>query len=237
MKKILFAVLAAVGMAGSGQAQESPENAFVSQSLELAAFDKISVSGPFKVSVYVTDAPTEVVLTGPPSMIADTIAEVDSGALAIRFSEGADWSWTPGSGMHLLVTVPALSVVEVHGAGQVEILQIRGEVFEASTSGSGSITLQNMDVGEARFATGGSGSIMAEGIARSGRYATSGSGSIDAKRLRVADADIAVGGSGSIFADVSGRANVVVEGSGSADIVGGAECETQDRGSGSIECR
>ena len=94
-----------------------------------------------------------------------------------------------------------------------------------------------MNVEAVRFVTRGAGSINAEGTAGPGRHATVGAGCIAAQRLRVMNAVLAVGGSGSIYADVSELADVAVNSSGSADIVGGAQCNATHNGAGRIDCR
>jgi hypothetical protein len=237
MRKMLLAALGALTLAGSAQAQQAQPNSYRSRDVEVGAFDRIKVSGPFKVAVTVSDNPARVGLFGPPALLADTVATVDGDTLTIRYREGASWSWNQGSGMVVSVDAPRLVAAATEGAAMVEISGVRGEKFAASTNGSGSIALTGLDAGRVQFATGGAGGITAEGKARMAEYAVGGAGSIDAKRLRVETARIAVGGSGSIYADVSGKAKVALGGSGHVDIVGGATCIKQPAGSPQIECR
>jgi hypothetical protein len=237
MRKMLLAALGAFILGGSTQAQQAQPNPYQSRDVEVGAFDRIKVSGPFKVGVFVSDKPAGVHLSGPPALLADTIATVDGDTLKIRFREGADWSWNQGSGMVVTVDAPLLLSAGTEGAATVEIDGVRGDRFSAATNGSGSIALTGLEAGRVQFATGGAGGITAEGKAREAEYAVGGAGSIDAKRLRVETASIALGGSGSIHADVSGKANVALGGSGHVDIVGGATCIKQPAGSPQIECR
>lgn len=237
MKKLLAALLAVSGLSVPVHAQQGQPNSYERTTVETASFDRLAVSGPFRVTAMMSEGPSEVVLTGPPELLADTIAEVEDGRLTVRFRDGARWSWNPGSGMHVFVRTPSLTSAELDGSGSIEIFGVETEAFAASTAGAGSITLRRMEVGSASFATAGAGGIIAEGRASEGHYVTAGAGSIDAKRLRVANANISVAGSGSVHADVSEFANVVLASSGSADIVGGARCASQEHGSGRVECR
>lgn len=139
--------------------------------------------------------------------------------------------------MQVAIDAPQLSALSVAGPAQVSVHSVEGETFSASISGAGTIDIGGMDVGQAMFATGGSGSIRAEGTARDARYATGGAGSIEAKRLRVETAKIAIGGAGSIYADVSERADISVGGAGRVEVVGGAACVKQPVDSPRIECR
>jgi DNA-binding CsgD family transcriptional regulator len=218
-------------------AAEQNPSPYQSRELPVGSFDQLRVSGPFKVGVLVSGEPAKVLLQGPPELLADTIAAVEGGTLTIRFREGANWSWNPGSGVNVVVSAPSLAAVRVEGAAEVEISGVRAEMFSAENSGSGTVTLRGLDVGRVQLTTGGSGGISIEGRARSGTYVVGGSGSIDAKRLRVERASIAVGGAGSAHADVSNAANISVNGSGRVEVVGGATCIKQPPNSPRIQCR
>jgi hypothetical protein len=237
MRKMLLTAAGALALAGSAHAQEIQPNPYQSRDVPIGAFERVEVSGPFRVGVLIGDEPARVRLSGPPALLADTIAQVDGDTLTIRFREGARWSWNPGSGMNVVVFAPSLVSARVHGAAQVEIVGVRSQMFSAATDGSGTIVIRGLESERVQFATGGAGGITAEGFAREGAYATGGSGSIDARRLRVENASIAIGGSGSIYADVSRTANVSMGGSGRVDVVGGATCIGHPAGSSRFECR
>ena len=200
-----------------------------------ARFDRLKVSGPFKVAVIISAEPTHVELVGPPALLADTIATVEGDTLIIRFREGATWSWNPGSGVNAVVFASSLMAVRLEGAAEVEVDGVRGDMFSASTDGAGIIGLRQLDVEHVQLATSGSGGIT--GSARDAAYVVGGSGSIDAKRLRVQRATIAIGSSGSAYADVSKTANISVTGSGRVDLVGGANCIEQPSNSPQVQCR
>ena len=237
MRQLLPTAGAAFVLVGSTHAQMALPDPYQSRIVQTGAFNRLEVSGPFKVGVLVGDQPSQIHLYGPPALLADAIASVDGDTLKIRFRDGVQWSWNTGSGVNIVVSAPRLDSARVKGAAEVEINQVRGESFSAATDGSGTIALDGIDIGRAMFATDGSGAITADGRASHGSYAVGGSGSIDAKRLRVETASIAVGGSGSIYADVSGTANVSVAGSGRVDVVGGATCINGRANSAHIDCR
>jgi hypothetical protein len=220
----------------STTAEQNP-SPYQSRDLPVGRFDRLRVSGPFKVGVLVSSEPAEVHLQGPPALLADTIASVEGGTLNIRFREGATWSWNPGSGVNIFVTAPSVTAVNVEGAAEVEVSGIRGDMFSAQTDGAGTVTIRGLEVGRVQLATGGSGGITIEGRAHEGTYVIGGSGSIDAKRLRVESASIAVGGAGSTYADVSNAANIWVNGSGRVEVVGGATCIEQPPNSPRVQCR
>jgi hypothetical protein len=218
-------------------AAEANPSPYQSRDVAVATFDRLKVSGPFKVGAFVSDEPSRVRLQGPPALLADAIVAVEGDTLTIRFREGATWSWNPGSGVNVVVSTRSLASVNVEGAADVEVYGVHGETFAVATAGSGGVKATGLDVGRVQLATGGSGGISAEGSAREATYVVGGSGSIDAMRLRVRNASIAIGGSGSSYANVSGTANISSSGSGRVEIVGGATCIKQPFNSHRIECR
>lgn len=237
MARLLLWASGAMLSATPVYSMDNQPNAFVARDVSVPSFDQVEVIGPLKVSVMVGAEPAKVHLIGPPALIADTIAAVDGGKLTIRFRDGAAWSWNPGSGVNAVVSAPRLRSARVQGAAQLEIDQAGGDTFAAATDGSGSIVLWGLKAGRLILATGGAGSITAEGTAREGTYAVGGSGSIDAKRLKLQTAQLALGGAGSIYADVAQTANVSAGGSGRVEVVGGATCVKSQGSSQHIECR
>jgi len=218
-------------------ASEQNPSPYQSRDIPIGSFDRLRVSGPFKVGVLISSEAARVHVMGPPSLLADTITTVEGDTLTIRFREGANWSWNPGSGVNVFVSAPNLEAVNVEGAAEVEIGGVRGDMLSAETNGSGSISIRQLNVQRVQLATGGSGGITVEGRAREATYVVSGSGSIDAKRLRAENASIAIGGAGSAYADVSNAANISINGSGRAEVVGGATCIKQPTNSPRVDCR
>lgn len=236
MKKAFIGFLAVVLGMSHGHAQEANPSPYKTRDIPVGSFDRIEVSGPFMVWV-ISDSPAQVQLSGPPALLSDTEASVRDGTLIIRFRDGANWSWNPGSGVNVTVRTPSLRAVSASGAARIEVHGMQGEEFSAATNGSGSIAIEGLSANEVNFAVSGSGSIRAEGTAEQAQYAIGGSGSIESKRLRVENADIAVGGSGSVHADVSDLANIAVRGSGAVEVVGGAQCIKSPPDSPRIVCR
>lgn len=240
MRNTVFTLLAVAASACPSGAEPVQSNSYVQRKISVADFDKVEITGPFKVAIFVAGKPADVVLQGPPALLADTIAEVSDGTLKIRYREGATWSWNPGSGVNVSVVATQLRSARAVGAATVEIDQFgqtRGKSFSAATTGSGSITVRGLDSEQVQLATGGAGGIIAEGSAGAGTYAVGGAGSIDAKRLRVKSASIAIGGAGSIYADVARTAVITVDGGGGVDVVGGATCVKPLARAAQVECR
>ena len=260
--KQAFTLLAATTALAACSTTSMPERApgasfYERQEVVIEAANSLVVAGPFEVSVNASASEPELILFGPPEMIADTRVVVKDGTLSIGFVDGARWGWNPGAGMHASVSLPALQSVATKGSGSVDVYGVKTETFgaatggsgsitvkrleantfQAATGGSGSITVDNLSAKAVQLATGGSGSIHIHGKAESASIGTAGSGSIDAKRLRVETADIGVSGSGSVYADVTRTAQIAVLGSGRVDVVGGAQCTVPPSHKPKVECR
>jgi hypothetical protein len=223
--------------ATSPNAGAQRQGAYQYRELPLGTFDRLKVSGPFKVAVLVGEQPARLRIAGPAAQLADTIATVEGGILTIRFREGATWSWNPGDGVNIVVSAPDLASVSLEGAADVEVNGVRRDMFSASTEGSGSVTVRQLAARNVQLATSGAGGITVDGRARDGTYVIGGAGSMDAKRLRVQTATIAIAAAGSAYADVSRTANISVSGHGRVEIVGGATCIRQPANSQQVECR
>ena len=237
MRVILVGAAAGVMLAGCATTPAPGQSRYEAKTIAIENAEEIGVSGAIKVSAIGRSKESEVMLMGPPEMIADAVVEVEEGALSIRYADGANWSWNPGSGMNAVVRLPKISSVSTAGSGSIDVMVPMAESFSAGTGGSGSISVTGLDADTVQLGTGGSGSITVEGTANSAQYGVGGSGSIEAKRLRVKTAQIGIGGSGSIYADVSENAEIGVGGSGRVEVVGGADCTFAESQSDRIECR
>ncbi|WP_271079607.1 GIN domain-containing protein [Aurantiacibacter sp. MUD61] len=202
-------------------------------------FDEVQVSGAIQVFVIAGADAHGVRLHGPRALIEDAIVDVEEGRLSIRFREGANWSWNPGSGLNVVVRTPSLSAIHIDGPVLAEVMQPRGESFTASTQAAGSIEITELDVGTVQLSTHGAGGITVSGSAREADYSVGGAGSIDAMRLRVTDAEIEISGAGSNYANVSGEAQIALtrDRGGRVEVVGGGTCVTQPANSDRVECR
>lgn len=205
----------------------------------VAPFDQVKVSGAIKLLVMASGERNRVSLQGPRALLADAVVAVEDGRLTIRYRDGANWSWNPGSGMTVVVQTSNLESIEVDGPGQVEVWHPQGDSFAATTQAAGSIEITDLDVENVRLATNGAGGITVSGSAREAHYRVAGAGSIDAMRLRVTNASIEIGGAGSNYANVSGEAEIALRGKrgGRVEVVGGGDCVTQPTDTDRVECR
>ena len=222
--------------ASSSEANPSP---YPVLNVPLTEFNDVRVFGAIRVFVMAGGEGNRAQLQGPRALIEDAIMSVEDGTLTIRYREGANWSWNPGSGLNVVVWTPTLSSIHVHGSGAVEVSRPQGDSFAATLEAAGSIEITGVDVERVSLATNGSGSISVSGSAREASYAVAGAGSIDALRLHVTDAEIEILGAGSNYANVSGEAQILLlqRSVGRVEVVGGGACITQPANSERADCR
>lgn len=248
MRQYLVLFVVALGFAGAGllaageAAAQGDRNysPYSARSEPITGVRKVKVDGAIKVFVMSgSNRESSVTLSGPPELLADAVTRVEDGVLTIGFREGADWSWNPGSGMNVVVLLPALEGIETDGPAQVETVNVGVSVpkFAATVNGAGKISVDEVRAESVQLAVGGAGSIRIGGTAGDVAYALGGAGSIDAKRLRAATGAISLGGAGSVFADISGAAQINVGGPGRVEVVGGASCTTSAPRPSQVECR
>jgi hypothetical protein len=192
----------------------------------------LEVSGPLEVTVRVGPAPS-LVVDADSNLLPLIRSEVSGGALRV---------WVEGSvrsanSIKVSYTTPSLTQLQTSGSGRLTVNDLNGEALQLSKSGSGSATLtgrvSNLDVRHS-----GSGEINANGV-RSGsaRVVQSGSGHTGLGPVQGNDLSVTVSGSGSVQA--SGVANAVsarTSGSGSVDLtnVASEQGDLSTSGSGSI---
>jgi hypothetical protein len=192
----------------------------------------LEVSGPLEVTVRVGPAPS-LVVDADSNLLPLIRSEVSGGALRV---------WVEGSvrstnSIKVSYTTPSLTQLQTSGSGRLTVNDLNGEALQLSKSGSGSATLtgrvSNLDVRHS-----GSGEINANGVRiGSARVVQSGSGHTALGPVQGSDLSVTVSGSGSVQA--SGVANAVsarTSGSGSVDLtnVASDQGDLSTSGSGSI---
>jgi hypothetical protein len=181
--------LAALSLAVSAHADDQVRNA--------PAFSSISVHGPISVSV---DAGKTQSLTvrGDARFIKELSSEVVNGELRLRLDDKRYKSRHEDP--RVVITMPALRSLDVEGAGEIKLNQIRGERLDVNYRGAGRMELN----GEVKTF-----SMKAEGV-----------GEVDAKALRARDTDIRFRGVGDVSVYASNRLDAVVQGMGNLTYYG-----------------
>jgi hypothetical protein len=203
---------------------------------QVGAFDRISVSGPYEVSVETGGQPG-VTANGGEAILADTEVVVENGELKIRPKKknGIHWNWGHGGKVTIKVSGAALKAAEIAGSGNILIDRVAGN-FSGDVAGSGNLDLAKVEGGKIDLSIAGSGGVRAVGKAEALDISIAGSGDVDTTALDVVAADISIAGSGNVRARATGTADVAIMGSGDVEIVGGAKCDVSKHGSGDVRC-
>lgn len=177
----------------------------------VSGFDSVDVASSDKVEIMEGSA-FSVVASGDGQAVQSLAITVEAGTLHVDRTPGRHRD----SGAFVRVTVPTLRA--------------------ASLSGSGSITLTPQQASLLRLDLRGSGSIRAQGRAKSVSINLTGSGSIDTRQLATPAITVDLSGSGSVVASATGTASIHASGSGNVEILGDIGCRVRKSGSGSVRC-
>lgn len=189
MRPHLLALAAALSFAATAHADD--------QVRTMPAFTAISVQGP--ISIVVDAGKTQsLTLRGDARFLRDVTSEVVDGQLRLSVREKKNVSWHGDP--RVVITVPALRAVEVEGAGEIRLNQIRGERLDVNYRGAGSMNI-NGDVKTFK--------MQAEGV-----------GEVDAKALAANDVDIRFRGIGDVKVTAKNRLDAVVQGMGKVTYYG-----------------
>ncbi|PQA89471.1 head GIN domain-containing protein [Hyphococcus luteus] len=172
----------------------------VTQTLDLAGFDKIDIGGVFEVEVSV-GGDYSVVVSGAEDEMARLDAAVENGVLKldqdeVRFGK-RNWRH---QGMTAVISLPDLNGFDLAGVADGEVTGVDADDFRVDLAGVGDLAL-----------SGTCGRLDAH---------VSGVGELDAKALECREADVDVSGVGSASVFASEAVDASVSGIGSIDIYG-----------------
>jgi len=172
------------GLEGSGD--------LITEERDVREFNEIKSSGSF--DIYVEVGPVQSLKITFDNNLIDIIeTEVRGKTLRI----GNEESYSSDHVCKVEITVPELEAVSLSGSGDVEVVALKGDVFECSISGSGNVEVEG-EVREVEFKISGSGEIEAKDLVADDAFVTiSGSGDVRVHARESLEGRIS--GSGSIF--------------------------------------
>ena len=235
MRYLLLATAFAITACSAGAQGGGQASAVTSRNFQVAAFDKLSLSGSPNVVVAVGGQPS-VRAEGEAAELDRLQIEVVDGELRIGMRPGSGWRLGSHRGITIHVTVPALQAATLAGSGDINIDHVQGQAFAATVGGSGDLDVGRLRVGNASFSVTGSGGIRAAGGAQRTTAALNGSGDLSLAGFETADATVSLVGSGDVALRATGTAAVQLTGSGGVTIAGGARCTIARTGSGDVSC-
>jgi hypothetical protein len=185
----------------------------VSQTREIAAFDRLQVMGGSLHVVVKVGPPQAMSLQGDDALLAFLETRVESGTLVIDL----DSQYQPGQTFEIQVGTESLKSVDLSGSANVEVEGVTGTNFDVLLSGSGNISAR------------GSADVLAVQLA--------GSGNVRMDELHSREAKVSISGSGDVSVDAKEKLAITISGSGSVGYRGSPLLEQHISGSGSVSSR
>lgn len=240
MRRVMVAMMVAVlavGLSGCivRRVESGPDR---TESRDVSDFDEVSFSGYGTMTIK-QGGRYSLKLSGPSEVVDRVSTEVRGDTLYI------DWD-TPRlsffgpfteTDLNIELTVPDLSLVEVDGAGSVEIDGLETERFGFELAGAGELRLEDLDVEELTVDLSGAGSADISGKATDQSLTVSGAGSYDARDLESSSATVEMSGAGSAVVWAKDMLDVEVSGAGSVEYYGSPTVSQNISGIGSVNSR
>lgn len=225
-----FALLAIAAPAPVAAAQRS---------FTITSFEKVRLDGPYSVRLTTGVAPFARA-TGSAAAIDGISVEVQGQTLIIRPSV-SNWGGYPGEGpgpVQIAIGTHDLTTVWLNGAGALAIDGVKGQSFDMTLQGPGSIAVGRLSVDRLKAGMSGSGSAVLGGKAAQVSAILRGPATLDGSGLMAKDAVIGAEGSAVLKMSVSGTAKVDAAGTASVELGGGPACTVRAIGSSVVSgCR
>ncbi len=201
MKSMLISAVAAVLTVSAAIAGD--DKGRVKKTLDLADFERISISGVYDLSVKV-GGPFSITISGPADEVDRVKATVSEGVLSLDQKERKrGWGGRKRHGVDAEITMPALNGLDVSGVVDGTISDVDADAFRLAISGVGDISLA--------------------GRCDSLDATVSGVGDLDADKLECRIVDVSVSGVGDAAVFASEAVDAKVSGMGDIDVYGGPE--------------
>lgn len=205
---------------------------------EVPSFSEISlrISG----NVYLEQGDRQSVrVVASSSTLEEVITEVKGRTLIIRFRTNNLFrkTFNPGK-VEIYVTVPEINALAVSGSGDIVAAdEIKSRILDLTVSGSGDISLKNLEADRVKATVSGSGNILINkgGLADELTAAISGSGNVKAENFEARSVDAKISGSGNCSVYASSSLKARVAGSGNILYKGNPQLDSTVLGSGRVK--
>jgi hypothetical protein len=158
--------------------------------------------------------------------------EVKDGRLRVYFSENV-WS---SEDIKLRITAPTFEGFTLGGSGDVRATTpLRGENLDLDISGSGNLTIADLQYKRLDCGVSGSGNLTLGGYASEAELGVSGSGEVSAKNLNTERCKVDVSGAGNVECGVQQQLDAHVSGSGNVTYYGSPSVNSKVSGAGSVD--
>jgi galactitol-specific phosphotransferase system IIB component len=185
------------------------QNDIIRVTRDLPAFDQINAGGAFEVTITIGES-QKVDVEAKQQAIDEIKTDVKDNKLIITSNR-----INGNTPLKVFITVPALSLIEAHGAANIKGENtIKADMFAIVASGAASVKL-DLDVNTLRSDISGAADIDLSGKAQQHSTVVSGAATLNAKKLVTITTDADVSGAGTANVNAG---NVTGKTSGAGDI-------------------
>lgn len=202
-------------------------------------FDRIRVTGPFKVQLVTGVAPFAKA-TGDMDAIDNVSVDVEGRTLIVQ-QNASSWSSFPGrnSGpVTIEIGTHDLSAAWLNGAGLLSIDHVKEPSFELSVQGAGSASVGSITVDTLKVGLSGSGSATISGTAPQLTATLFGASTFDGSALTTKDATIGAQGTAVMKLTATDAVKIDAEGPVTLTFSGNPACTLRSQGPADVTgCR
>lgn len=198
----------------------------------ITGFEKIRVTGPFKVTVTTGVAPFARA-SGSAAAIDRVMIEVRGNTLVVQSNVGS-WGGYPGKDagpVEISLGTHDLTSTWLSGSGTVAIDRVRGLAFDLSLQGSGAGAIGDVRVDQLNVNVVGTATAQLAGQAARLTTVVRGVSELQASGLAVKDATIGAEGAATVTANVSNSVKVDGSGPATVELAGRPACTLRVTGS------
>ncbi len=161
---------------------------------------------------------------------------IQGNSLKIRTERGTTLGWGNVK-IKIQITMPDVDYLSVTGSGDIKaVTPITSNHLTTTISGSGDISISELNVSTLKATISGSGDIKLSGssVGKQAEVKVTGSGDINIRGIEFSDADVTITGSGDAYIVVKENLNARVVGSGDIVYSGNPLVDAKVTGSGRI---
>ena len=216
MKKTILLLLIIISQSGNAQfwikkEKLSGNGEVVTESRRMPVYDKLSVTGPFRVEIVQGKLP-EVKVTTDENLMQAIDIFVKGGRLTIRTHP--DFQIEDYTRMHILVPAEYLSDIKLTGSGNITAEYVfNWNNLKLSITGSGEMNFET-NMKNISVSVTGSGEAKLQGQTDKLKISITGSGEVDARKLEARTAEVTITGSGNAYIKASAKLVAKIFGAG-----------------------
>lgn len=223
MGMVAIITSACIGVVGNGEV--------ITEVRDVQGFTEVRFEGAGQVNITRADT-YSLEIEAESNIMPLLISRVDGDTLIL---ESVSQPFSATRPVRYRITMPALTVFDSSGAGEVTIGAFEGETLRIESSGAGSITVESLTYETLDVEMSGAVSLSVDGGSVAAQsVSVSGTGNYEAAALESQTAVVDLSGTGSITINVSERISGDLSGVGTLRYTGDASVNVETSGASSV---